>query len=142
MNLEILELSDSYLHWLLNGYHGNSFIEDGKAFDAHLCEGPFHMKPDTLRLVKVKVQEWLDSQLSPDQKVEEVRFKLLDHGVKVRVRRRKLAHREKTYLHIVTNDINEWRFVIKPLILDYFPDAYLTAGGFFSKTNINVALEK
>jgi hypothetical protein len=81
MNLEILTLLDSYVHWRLDGLEGNSFINDGKVHDAHLC----YMKPDTVSFVKAKVQEWLDTppDKSPDKLTNALANAIIDmedHG--------------------------------------------------------------
>lgn len=75
--------------------------------------------------------------------VEDVRDALRALGAKVQVKRRKLRHRKKTYLHVVA-DVGHygWRTIIMPAIHKYFPDAYMTSGGFGSNLNITIALEK
>jgi hypothetical protein len=64
-------------------------------------------------------------------------------GAKVKVRHRKLAHRNKTYLHIVAmGGHHECYRIVLPVIHRRFPDAYMTSGGFGPKMDITIALEK
>ena len=68
---------------------------------------------------------------------------LRDLGAQVKVRHRKLAHRNKTYLHIAAmGGHREFYRIVLPVIHRNFPDAYMTSGGFGDKMNITVALEK
>ncbi len=75
--------------------------------------------------------------------VERLRVK----GARVRVKRRKLAHRKKTYLHIRAGGThNTFSMVVMPLIRQDFPEAYMTSGGFSSRVpdphmNITVSLD-
>jgi len=63
-------------------------------------------------------------------------------GAKVRVVRRQLAHRKKTYLHIVASGGHyEWRTIVMPAIHKHFPDAYMTSGSFCSQMELTIALE-
>jgi hypothetical protein len=81
--------------------------------------------------------------LGYDQKVAAVRDKLRSLGARVRVRRRQLAHREKTYLHVVAaNGSGGYTTIIMPVIRRHFPNAYMTSGSFDGRININIALEK
>jgi hypothetical protein len=66
----------------------------------------------------------------------DVRLKLLitrlkDMGARVQLKRRKLAHREKDYLKIrAGGNHNTYMSLVKPIIEHWFPDAYMTSGGF------------
>ncbi len=76
-------------------------------------------------------------------KLEAVRDKLQALGAKVQIRRRKLRHREKTYLHIeAAGGHFEWRTIIMPAIYKWFPNAYMTSGGFADRMYLTIALEK
>jgi hypothetical protein len=67
---------------------------------------------------------------------------LRNKGAKVWVKRRKLTHRTKIYLRIVAEGGHwEWKNIVMPAIRRYFPDAYMTSGGFGTKMNITIALE-
>jgi hypothetical protein len=72
--------------------------------------------------------------------VERLRIK----GASVRVTRRKLAHRKKTYLHIIAGGTHSTFFrLILPLIREDFPEAYMTSGGFSlsgSNPRMNIAV--
>jgi len=77
------------------------------------------------------------------EKVEATRDALLAIGAKVQVKRRKLRHREKTYLHVVAEGGHyEWRTIVMPVIYRHFPHAYMTSGSFTSEMNLTIALEK
>ncbi len=81
--------------------------------------------------------------LSREQKVAAAKHKLQTLGATVQVRRRTLAHRKKDYLHIESAGGHyEWMNIIMPAIRRWFPDAYMTSGGFSSKMYITIALEK
>ena len=72
-----------------------------------------------------------------------VRDKLRALGATVQIRRRKLRHRVKIYLHIeVAGGHFEWRTIVMPAIHGFFPDAYMTSGGFADKMYITIALER
>jgi hypothetical protein len=76
-----------------------------------------------------------------DQKVAATVERLRVKGARVRVKRRKLAHREKTYLHIVAGGTHSTFFgVVMPLIRETFPEAYMTSGGFISKPSMNITV--
>ena len=76
-----------------------------------------------------------------NQKVAATVERLRVKGARVRVKRRKLAHREKTYLHIVAGGTpNTYRSVVMPLIRDDFPEAYLTSGVFRSEPSMNITI--
>jgi len=83
------------------------------------------------------------------QKVANVVKQLRDKGAQVRVRRRKLAHQEKTYLRIKGGGSHRTFFgVVMPLISSEFPEAYMTSGGFWRDAatseelmQVNVSLE-
>ncbi len=62
-------------------------------------------------------------------------------GAKVWVRRRKLAHRRKTYLRVVAKGGHwEWKNIAMPTIRRFFPETYMTSGGFGDKMNVTIAL--
>jgi hypothetical protein len=68
---------------------------------------------------------------------------LRDKGAKVRIRRRKLTNRRKTYLRIVAEGGHwEWKNIVMPAIYRFFPDAYMTSGSFGLPMDITVALGK
>lgn len=84
----------------------------------------------------MKIQEY-------NQRVKAICEALRVLSAIVHVRRRKLAHREKTYLHIVAKGGHwEWKNLVMPTIHRFFPDAYMTSGGFGSEMDITIALEK
>lgn len=94
-----------------------------------------------------------EQMLGHDQKVEATvaNLKELGVGARVRVSRRQLAHREKTYLKIRADGTHDtYKSLVMPVIRKYFPDAYMTSGGFGPAwadasepyMNITVALEK
>jgi hypothetical protein len=78
-----------------------------------------------------------------DQKVEDTIERLRQKGARVRVKRRKLAHRKKTYLHIVAEGTHHtFMAIVMPSIRKDFPEAYMTSGGFMSSNmNITVSLD-
>jgi hypothetical protein len=88
--------------------------------------------------------------LGYDQLVQATVDRLTERGARVKVRRRKLAHREKTYLNIRADGTHDtYLTLVMPLIHKDFPDAYMTSGGFTPEPwasdphmNITVALEK
>lgn len=78
-----------------------------------------------------------------NEKVEATRDRLRALGAKVQVRRRRLAHRTKTYLYIkAAGGHHEWLSIVMPAIYKDFPDAYMTSGGFWTEMNLTIALEK
>jgi len=78
-----------------------------------------------------------------NQRVRDTRDALQNLGAAVKVKHRKLAHRNKTYLHIVAAGGHwEWKNIVMPAIRKYFPNAYMTSGGFGTEMNITIALEK
>jgi len=92
-------------------------------------------QPFTLENV-MKIKEY-------NQKVRDTRDALRALGAKVKVRHRKLAHRNKTYLHIVAAGGHYACYhIVMPNIHKHFPDAYMTSGGFGPEMHITVALEK
>jgi len=69
--------------------------------------------------------------LAYDQKVKATVERLKDLGARVKVRTRKLAHREKTYLKIIAAGTHsQYLSLIMPTLRKDFPDAYMTSGGF------------
>ena len=81
-----------------------------------------------------------------NQKVATTVERLRVKGARVRVKRRKLAHRKKTYLHIVAGGNHSTFFgAVLPAIREGFPEAYMTSGGFMSCSeetmNITVSLD-
>ena len=67
--------------------------------------------------------------------------RLRQKGARVRVKRRKLAHRKKTYLHIKAGGTHTTFFmVLMPLIREDFPEAYMTSGGFMSEPSMNITI--
>ena len=77
--------------------------------------------------------------------------RLKDRGAKVKVRRRKLTHREKDYLHLcAAGNHYDYTTFVKPIITNLFPDAYMTSGGFGPAwphasdpyMNLTISLEK
>lgn len=79
--------------------------------------------------------------MSYNKKVAAVRDRLRALGAKVNVRRRRLAHREKTYLRVVANNGGGYELVMST-IRKHFPDAYMTSGSLTSMIDITIALEK
>jgi hypothetical protein len=77
-----------------------------------------------------------------DQKVEATVERLRQKGGRVRVKRRKLAHRKKTYLHIIAGGTYTTYFrLVMPSIRKDFPEAYMTSGGFMSSgTSIKITV--
>jgi hypothetical protein len=77
-----------------------------------------------------------------DQKVAATVKRLRVKGARVRVKRRKLAHRKKTYLYIVAGGTTyTYRSIVIPLIREDFPEAYMTSGGFMSSdTSMKVTI--
>lgn len=72
--------------------------------------------------------------------------RLRQKGARVRVKRRKLTHRKKIYLHIVAGGTHSTFFrVVLPLIQKDFPEAYMTSGGFMSRSeqtmNVTISLD-
>jgi len=66
-----------------------------------------------------------------NQKVKDTVERLRQKGARVRVKRRKLAHRKKTYLHIVAGGTHHtYMSIVMPVIREDFPEAYMTSGGF------------
>jgi hypothetical protein len=80
-----------------------------------------------------------------DQKVEDTVERLRQKGARVRVKRRKLSHRKKTYLNIVAEGTHHtFMAIVMPSIRKDFPEAYMTSGGFMSfdtSMNITVSLD-
>jgi hypothetical protein len=63
--------------------------------------------------------------------VEAIVDRLRQKGAKVRINRRKLASRTKTYLKInAGGTLNTWNLLVLPLIHVDFPEAYMTSGAF------------
>ena len=78
-----------------------------------------------------------------EHRVDWACYDLRQLGAKVRVRRRKLAHRTKVYLNVEAEGGHwEWKHIIMPTIHRFFPDAYMTSGGFGVKMNVTIALER
>ena len=76
-----------------------------------------------------------------NQKVKDTVERLRQNEARVRVKRRKLAHRKKTYLHIVGGGTtNTYRSVVMPLIREDFPEAYMTSGGFVSEPSMSITI--
>ena len=76
-----------------------------------------------------------------DQKVQDTVERLRVKGARVQVKRRKLAHRKKTYLHIVAGGTHSTFFrVVMPVIRENFPEAYMTSGGFMSGPSMNITV--
>ena len=68
--------------------------------------------------------------------------RLRQKGARVRVKRRKLAHRKKTYLHIEAGGTHSTFFrVVMPLVREDFPEAYMTSGGFMSGLKVTISLD-
>jgi hypothetical protein len=89
-------------------------IDNGVNFDCHQC--CFERRNDCL---------------SYDQKVQATVDRLKQKGARVRVKRRKLAHREKTYLELRADGThNTYLTLVMPLIHKDFPEAYMTSGSF------------
>lgn len=98
----------------------------------------------------------MTDQHSPENIDYDRRVKLLiellkDMGARVQLKRRKLAHRQKDYLNIrADGNHNTYMTRIRPLIEHWFPDAYMTSGGFGPAwagasdphMNLTIALEK
>ena len=68
---------------------------------------------------------------------------LRNKGAKVWVKRRKLAQRRKTYLRVEAEGGHwKWKNIVMPAIRRFFPDAYMTSGGFGDKMHVTIALGK
>ncbi len=83
-----------------------------------------------------------------DKRVEATVERLRVKGARVRVKRRKLAHRKKTYLHISAGGTHRtYTALAMPLIRQDFPEAYMTSGGFTPewvpnpRMNITISLD-
>jgi hypothetical protein len=85
----------------------------------------------------------MNQERTYNRRVEAVVERLRVKGARVRVKRRKMSHRKKTYLHIVAGGTHSTFFeVVLPLIRMDFPEAYMTSGGFMSSNmNITVSLD-
>ena len=76
-----------------------------------------------------------------NKRVQDTVERLRVKGARVRVKRRKLAHRKKTYLHIEAGGTtNTYRSIVMPLIREDFPEAYMTSGGFRSEPSMNITI--
>lgn len=60
-----------------------------------------------------------------DQKVEAVKRRLIELGARVSMRRRQLAHREKTYARV--RGRGDLYTLVRPAITKHFPEAYMTS---------------
>lgn len=97
-------------------------------------------------LDKEKAQELIDAlnDVWGRSDLERTKTMLESYGLKVRVRRRKLAGGEKVYIVLQGCERHyDFYHLWMPKIRDHFPDAYMTSGGFGTDDSTQtIALEK
>lgn len=83
-----------------------------------------------------------------NKRVEDTVERLRRHGANVRVKRRKLTHRKKTYLNISAGGTHRTYTTLAILLIrKNFPEAYMTSGDFTPewvpdpRMNITISLD-